>query len=141
MTKKFHQTFVLWPLRLMAISVVVVVGTYWLVSASKVFVAAAVIFGVLHSLSTMEELTGGRELTWLSIPLVLVGDGFLTLWAFAGITFLQKSVLFVQFLAIVIISESLIVFMLRAQLQAFSEQRNLKESTPMSNKRLERTRR
>jgi len=51
----------------MAVSFVVIFLTVWFVPISKLFVSAAVVLGMLHSLSTMEELTGGRELSWLSI--------------------------------------------------------------------------
>jgi len=141
MKSSFNRTFVTWPLRLIAISLAVGLGTFCLVPLSKLFVAAAVVFGSLHSLSTLEELTGGRELTWLTLPLVLAGDGFLTSWAFAGMTFMQSVILFLQFLAVVVLTESVIVFRLRSQLQAFCMRRDTVKFHAMSNKRLERTRR
>ena len=124
-----QRTFVVWPLTLIAITLLFVAGTYWLVAPSKVLVGAAVIFGALHSLSTMEELTGGRELTWITLPLILAGDGFLTLWAFPGESFFQNSALFLQFLAIVMLSESVMVFMMRTRLQTFCERRQTNKFT------------
>jgi hypothetical protein len=142
MTKSsLHRTFVLWPLRLIVVSFVMILVTAWLAPVSKLFIGAAVVLGVLHSLSTMEELTGGRELIWLSIPLVLAGDVLLSSWSFAETTFIQSSIVFVQFLAVIVMTESLIVFLLRSRLEAFCARRGPIDSAGMSNKRLQRTRR
>jgi hypothetical protein len=107
----------------MLVSFVLIFVTVWFVPISKLFVGAAVVLGMLHSLSTIEELTGGRELTWLSIPVVLVGDAFLTAWVFADLAFVQNMILFIQFLAAIVITESVIVFLLRSKLQTFRARR------------------
>ena len=109
----------------MAISFVVIFVSVWFVPIAKLFVGAAVVLGMLHSLSTMEELTGGRELTWLSVPVVLVGDGFLTAWSFAGLALVQNMILFLQFLAVIVITESVIVFLLRSKLETFCARRRI----------------
>jgi len=49
---------------------------------SKVFIGVALGLGILDSLSTMEELTGGREIFLFSIPVMLAGDFFLQLVLF-----------------------------------------------------------
>jgi hypothetical protein len=122
--QSLHRTFILWPLRLLVISVVVILATLCVVPVSKLFIGAGVLLGILHSLSTMEELTGGRELNWISTPVVLAGDAFLTVYAFAGITFVQSIVVFLQFLAVIILSESVVIYLLHSKLQTFCARRS-----------------
>jgi len=43
---------------------------------SKLFMAIAIAVGMIASLISMEELTGGNRLSWLSIPVILIGDFF-----------------------------------------------------------------
>ena len=122
---RLHRTFVLWPLRLMAVSLLVILVTAWFVPISTVFIGAGVVLGILHSLSTMEELTGGRELTWISTPVVLAGDAFLTAWSFVGMTLIQNMILFLQFLAVIVVTEAVIVFLLRSKLETFCVKRGM----------------
>jgi len=125
MNNGLHRTFVIWPVRLIAISFAVILVTAWLVPISKLFIGVGVVLGMLHSLSTIEQLTGGRELIWLSIPVVLAGDVFFTAWSFTGITRIQEIVLFLQFLAVIVATESVIVFLLRSKLETFCAKRGI----------------
>lgn len=109
----------------MAISFVVIFVTLWFVPISKLFLGAAVVFGMVHSLSTMEELTGGRELTWLSLPIVVVGDALLTAWSFDSLSLVQNFTLFLQFLAVIVITECAIVLLLRSKLETFWAKRGI----------------
>jgi hypothetical protein len=43
---------------------------------SKLFVVIAIALGVILSLVSMEEVTGGRGLSWLELPIILIGDFF-----------------------------------------------------------------
>ena len=51
---------------------------------------------MLDSLSTMEELTGGREIFLFSIPVLLAGDFFLQLILFEPTTIAEKVALYIQ---------------------------------------------
>lgn len=115
-----HRRFVIWPLRLIVVSSLVLILSLWFLPFSKLFIGAGVVVGALHSLSTMEELTGGRELMWLSIPLVLAADVFLAYWSFGDITYVEREILVGQFLAVIVLTESVIVFLLSSRLRKFS---------------------
>ena len=43
---------------------------------SKLFIAIAVALGVILSLISIEEMTGGDGLSWLALPIILIGDFF-----------------------------------------------------------------
>ena len=91
-----------------------------------VFIGVAVGLGMLDSLSTMEELTGGREIFLFSIPVMLAIDFFLQLILFAPTTIAEKVALYIQFASVVVLTESTIVFLLRSRLEEFCARRALK---------------
>jgi hypothetical protein len=91
-----------------------------------VFIGVALGLGMLDSLSTMEELTGGREIFLFSIPIMLAGDFFLQLVLFEPTTIAEKVALYLQFASVVVLTESTIVFLLRSRLQEFCARRALK---------------
>ena len=107
----------------MAISSAVIIISLLFTPFSKLFIGAGVALGALLSLSTIEELTGGRELTWLTIALAISGDLFLTSWSFAGIGFLQRVILFVQLLAVIVVTESVILLLFSSRLRNFCARR------------------
>jgi hypothetical protein len=107
---------------------------------SMLFIGAALGLGMLDSLSTMEELTGGKEIFLFSIPIMLVADFFLQSILFEPTSIAQKLALYVQFASIIVLTESTIVFLLRSRLEEFCVRRALSSARAMSNKRLERTR-
>lgn len=79
--------------------------------------------GALLSLSTIEELTGGRELMWVSIPVALAGDVLLTSWSFPDLAFVQRLILFLQLLVVIVLTESVIILVLSARLRSFCARR------------------
>ena len=90
---------------------------------SKLFVAIAIAVGMLDSLISMEELTGGNRLSWLSIPVILIGDFFAYAVSFGAISTNQSWPLILQFVAIVFFTESLVIVLFRSRLEAFNAQR------------------
>lgn len=118
-----HRTFVLWPVRLVIISSALVIISLWFTPFSKLFFGAGVMLGALLSLSTIEELTGGRELMWVSIPVALAGDVLLTSWSFPDLAFVQRLILFLQLLVVIVLTESVIILVLSARLRSFCARR------------------
>jgi len=93
---------------------------------SMVFIGVALGLGMLDSLRTVEELTGGRETFLFSIPVMLVGDFFLQLILFEPTTIAEKAALYIQFASVIVLTESTIVFLLRSRLEEFCARRALK---------------
>lgn len=123
-----HRTFVVWPLRVAVISAAVIIISLWFTPFSKLFIASGILLGAVHSLSTMEELTGGREVMWLSIPVVVAGDVLLTWWSFPDQAFVQRLILFLQLLAVIVFTESVIVVLLSSRLRSFYARRTSNKS-------------
>lgn len=92
---------------------------------SKLFAAIAIAVGLLDSLISMEELTGGNRLSWLSVPLILIGDFFAYALSFQATTWTQSWALILQFVAIVFFTESLVIVLLRSRLEKFCAQKKL----------------
>src|SRR5215203_799609 len=82
MKRSLYRTFRIRSLRLIALSLIIILVTLMVAPVSKVFIGVALGLGILDSLSTMEELTGGREIFLFSIPVMLAGDFFLQLVLF-----------------------------------------------------------
>ena len=116
---KDRMTFRTWPIRLMAISFVVFLVTVVLASISSLFICIAFGLGSLDSLSTMEELTGGRELSLVRVPVILVADFVLHAIAVGPTTIAQDVLLYIQFVAVIVLTESVIIFLLRLGLRSF----------------------
>jgi hypothetical protein len=121
-----NSAFRVWPLRLITISVTVIVATLALAPFSKLFILVAVGLGMLDSLSTLEQLTGGREIYWISIPLLIAGDLFLKSLLFGDTTIVESVALYFQFCAFIVLTESVVVFLLRFRLETFAARRALK---------------
>jgi hypothetical protein len=49
-----------------------VIATFVIAPISKFFLAVAIAVGIIDSLISMEELTGGKVLSWLSLALILI---------------------------------------------------------------------
>jgi len=126
MKRSFHRTFRIWPLRLIAVSLLIILVTLMVAPVSMVFIGVALALGMLDSLSRMEELTGGTEIFLFSIAVMLVGDFFLQLILFEPTTIAEKAALYIQFASVIVLTESTIVFLLRSRLEEFCARRALK---------------
>ena len=126
MKRSFHRTFRIWPLRLIAVSLLIILVTLMVAPVSMVFIGVALALGMLDSLSRMEELTGGTEIFLFSIAVMLVGDFFLQLILFEPTTIAEKAALYIQFASAIVLTESTIVFLLRSRLEEFCARRALK---------------
>ena len=103
----------------MAISFVVVLVTIVLAPISSLFICVALGLGSLDSLSTMEELTGGQELSLIRIPVILAADFLVHAVAVGMGTVVEFVALYVQFIAVIVFTESMMVFFLRRRLAEF----------------------
>ena len=75
MTKRsLHNLLYSYVNGVLVVCLVVLVVTVLIAPMSKLFVAIAIALGVILSLVSMEELTGGRGLSWLALPIILIGD-------------------------------------------------------------------
>jgi len=126
MKRSFHRTFRIWPLRLIAVSLLIILVTLMVAPVSMVFIGVALALGMLDSLNRMEELTGGTEIFLFSIAVMLVGDFFLQLILFEPTTIAEKAALYIQFASVIVLTESTIVFLLRSRLEEFCARRALK---------------
>ena len=126
MKRSFHRTFRIWPLRLIAVSLLIILVTLMVAPVSMVFIGVALALGMLDSLSRMEQLTGGTEIFLFSIAVMLVGDFFLQLILFEPTTIAEKAALYIQFASVIVLTESTIVFLLRSRLEEFCARRALK---------------
>ena len=126
MKRSFHRTFRIWPLRMIAVSLLIILVTLMVAPVSMVFIGVALALGMLDSLSRMEELTGGTEIFLFSIAVMLVGDFFLQLILFEPTTIAEKAALYIQFASVIVLTESTIVFLLRSRLEEFCARRALK---------------
>ena len=93
---------------------------------SKLFVGIAIALGMIFSLISMEELTGGRGLSWLELPIILIGDFFARAVSFDAITWSQSWALTLQFVAAVFFTESIVLALLRSRLERFNAERSVK---------------
>jgi len=93
---------------------------------SKLFVAIAMALGVMLSLVSMEELIGGRGLSWLELPIILIGDFLARVVSYEAVTRAQSWALTVQFVAVVFLTESIVLVLVRSQLERFNAERSVK---------------
>ena len=110
------------PIVLTVCSLVLLV-TAFISPISKFFITVAIAVGVLDSIISMEELTGGKRLSWLSLPLILIGDFFAYSVSFEATSRTQSWALMLQFVALVFFTESLVIVLFRSRLEAFHAQR------------------
>jgi hypothetical protein len=102
----------------------VLVATVIIAPMSKLFVTIAMALGVVLSLVSMEELTGGRGLSWLELPIVLIGDFLARVVSFEAVTRSQSWALTLQFVAAVFFTESIVLVLVRSRLERFNAERN-----------------
>ena len=112
----------------LAISVSAFIPTLFFAPFSISHIVFAVVIGLLFSLISIEELTGGTKLSWLEIP-ILIGGEFLSRIIFYDETSGVRWVLFIRFLTIVFIIDSVLTILLRSRIEEFcrrkaSEQNN-----------------
>jgi thiamine transporter ThiT len=93
---------------------------------SKLFVAIAIALGMILSLVSMEELTGGSGLSWLELPIIIIGDFFARAISFDATTWGQSWALTLQFVAAVFFTESVVITLLRSRLERFNAERNVR---------------
>ena len=93
---------------------------------SKLFVAIAIALGVILSLVSMEELTGGRGLSWLALPIILIGDFSARAISFDATTRSQSWALTLQFVSAVLFTESVVLVLLRSRLERFNAEKSVK---------------
>ena len=82
--------------------------------------------GLALSLVSMEEMTGGRGLSWLELLIILIGDLFARLVSFGATTTSQSWALSLQFVAAVFLTESIVLILLRSRLERFNAERSVK---------------
>ena len=104
--------------------VLVFIVTVAIAPMSKLFLAVAIGVGILDAMISMEEVTGGNRLSWLSIPVILGGEFFAYAVSFDATTRTQSWALILQFLSVVFFTESLVIILLRSRLEAFNAGRN-----------------
>jgi hypothetical protein len=102
----------------------ILVATVIIAPMSKLFVAIAIALGVVLSLVSMEELTGGRGLSWLELPIILIGDLFARVVSFGAVTRSQSWALTLQFVAVVFFAESIMLVLVRSRLERFNAERS-----------------
>ena len=111
----------------LAISVSAFIPTLFCAPISISHLLFAVVIGLLFSLISIEELTGGTKLSWLEIPIIIGGE-FLSRIIFYGETYGVRWVLFIRFLAIVITIDCVLTILLRSRIEEFCR-RKASEST------------
>lgn len=107
----------------LVVYLLVLIATLFIAPISKLFLAVAVGVGILHSLVSMEELTGGKGLSWLSLPLILITYVFANSVFFEGTSKAESWALMFQFIGVVFLTESLVIILFRSPLEAFMAQR------------------
>ena len=106
------------------VCLVILVATVTIAPMSKLFVAIAIALGLILSLVSMEEITGGRGLSWLELPIILIGDLFARVISFGATTTSQSWALSLQFVAAVFFAESIVLVLLRSRLERFNAEKN-----------------
>jgi len=108
----------------LVVCLVILVITLIIAPLSKLFLAIAIALGVILSLVSMEEMTGGSGLSWLELPIILIGDLFARVISFGATTTSQTWALSLQFVAAVFFAESIVLVLLRSRLKRFNAERN-----------------
>src|ERR1051325_586118 len=102
------------------VCLVILAATVIIAPLSKLFVAIAIVLGLILSLVSMEEMTGGHGLSWLELPIILIGDVFARVVSFGATTTGQGWALSIQFVAAVFFTESMVLILLRSRLDRFN---------------------
>ena len=127
MTKRsLHNVLFSYIKGVLVVSLIILVITVVIAPMSKLFVAIAIALGMILSLVSMEELTGGSGLTWLELPVILIGDFFARAISFDATTWGQSWALTLQFVAAVFFTESVVIALFRSRLERFNAERNVR---------------
>ena len=81
------------------------------------YLAIALAVGILYSVISIEELTGG--LSALSIPILVIGQSFALDVAFGSVTGLGQWIPAAQFLAIVLSTDVAVAILFRSHIETF----------------------
>lgn len=103
---------------ILAISLPVFILTLFFAPISIPYLIFAVVSGLLFSVISIEELTGGTELSWLELPIIIGGE-LLSRKLFYGDTYAAWWALFIRFLAIIFAIDSALTIMLRSRIEKF----------------------
>ena len=127
MTKRsLHNLLYSYVNGVLVVCLVVLVVTVLIAPMSKLFVAIAIALGLILSLVSMEELTGGRGLSWLALPIILIGDFFARAISFDATTRSQSWALTLQFVSTVFFTESVLLVLFRSRLERFNAEKSVK---------------
>jgi hypothetical protein len=127
MTKKsLHNVLYSHVNGVLVVCLIILVATVFIAPMSKLFVVIAIALRVILSLVSMEEVTGGRGLSWLELPIILIGDFFARTISFNATTRSQSWALTLQFAAAVFFTESIVLVLLRSRLERFNAERNVR---------------
>jgi len=122
--RSFHNVLYSHVKGVLLVCLAILVATVIIAPMSKLFVTIAVVLGVILSLVSMEELTGGRGLSWLGVPVILIGDFFARAVSFDATTSSQSWALTLQFVAAVFFAQSIVLALLRSRLERFNAERS-----------------
>jgi hypothetical protein len=110
----------------MVVCLVILIITFVIAPVSKLFIAVAIILGLVLSLTSMEELTGGSGLSWLAVPIIVIADFFARAISFDATTRGQSWALTLQFVAAVFFTESIVLALMRSRLERFNAERRIR---------------
>jgi hypothetical protein len=112
-----HILFLRMPLAL-AICSAGFLATLFFVPFSITYVAVALVVGVVHTIVSIDELTGGRTLTYFSLPIITIGHFIARAVAFGDVMG-SRWALAAQFMAIVLSTDSALTIMFRSSIESF----------------------
>jgi hypothetical protein len=92
--------------------------TLLLVRFSFVYLLVSLGFGLIDAIISIDELTGGKMLSWVSVPLLMVGQVIATYLAFPDLRN-ESLALVIQFFALVCCVELVIVLLFRRRIERF----------------------
>ena len=95
------------------------IATVFVTPMSKLFILIAVGIGLIGSLILMEELTGGNRLSWLFVPLIILGDNIAKDVSFDVRTRGESWALSLQFVSLIILTEAIVLLVFRSRMERF----------------------
>ena|ERR1051325_8233141 len=117
-----HILFLRMPLALFVCSSAAVI-TFFFVPFSAFFVAIAVVVGVIHAIISIDELTGGKALSYFSLPMIIVAYFLASAFSFGGVSGPRRWLLPAHFMAIVLSTDSALTIMFRTRIEHFCNRR------------------
>jgi len=87
-----------------------------LVPFSLIYLSVSILVGLIDSIISIDEITGGKLFSWLSVPLLMVGQ--IMAAYFAGLN-ADSWRLMLQFIVLVFCVELLIVIIFRRRIERF----------------------